>query len=375
MPPTQTIGLSSYRWNNNVKSMLLLAAFPFLLLTFLGILLYVVMLFISGDEGISPDDFLTWNVTSVLGTFGPLDFTLGVARAIGPYVIGAALLWFVIGYLFNDAMIHRATGAKAVTHAEQPRLYGILETLCISRGMTMPKLYVIETGAMNAYASGIDKRSFAITVTSGLLNTLNDAELESVLGHELTHIINRDCRLLIVTILFAGIISFLAQLCWRSMYVSSSNRRGGDAMGLVIALVGAVAYGLALILRFAISRRREYLADAGSVELTKRPEPLISALRKISGNPDVPHVPSEVRQMFIENPMHESAFLNLFATHPPIEDRIRVLEQMEGGAPLPFDDSTPVSVLHHTGSVPESGSPAPPSHHTHGSVPDSGRSS
>ncbi|HUK06294.1 MAG TPA: M48 family metallopeptidase [Stellaceae bacterium] len=371
---TPTIGLSAYRWNNNIKSTLLLAAFPFLLLLFLSVLVYVMMLFISSQEGIAPDDFLTWNVTPVLGTYGPLDFTLGVARSIGPYVIGAALLWLAIGYLCNDFMIHRATGAKAVTHAEQPRLYGILETLCISRGMAMPKLYIIDTDAMNAYASGIDTRSYAVTVTRGLLDTLNDAELEAVLGHELTHIRNRDTRLLIVTILFVGIISFVAQLCWRGMLVSSSDRRGSDAMGLVVALVGAVAYVLALVLRFAISRRREYLADEGSVELTKRPEALISALRKISGNPDVPHVPSEVRQMFIENPMHESAFLNLFATHPPIEDRIRVLEQMEGGAPLPFDSSPPQSHAHHAaGSVPESGSVAQPPHQ-HGSVPDSGKS-
>lgn len=364
-----TIGLSTYRWNNNIKSLVLLAAFPFLLLLFLTALMYIVMFFISSDEGMSREDFLTWNVTSVLGTYGPLDFTLGVARAVGPFVIAGALIWFAIGYFFNDMMIHRATGAQSVTRAEAPRLYKILEPLCISRGLAVPKLYVIETDAMNAYASGIDQRSYAITVTSGLLDTLNDAELEAVLAHELSHVLNRDTRLLIVTILFVGIISFIAQLCWRGM--SARNSESGGAMALVVALVGAVAYVLALILRFAISRRREYLADAGSVELTKRPEPLISALRKISGNPDVPHVPSEVRQMFIENPLHESAFLNLFATHPPIEDRIKVLEELEGGAPMQFDDSAPPATEppHHTGSVPETGGSV---HHSHGSVPDSG---
>ena len=333
-----TIGLSSYRWNNNIKSLVLLALFPFLLLLFLAALFYVVMLAITFDEGISKEDFVSWDVTPVLGTYGALDFTLGVSRAIGPYVIAAALVWFVIGYLFNDMMIHRATGAERVGRNDAHRLQRILEPLCISRGMAVPRLYVIDTDAMNAYASGIDRRSYAITVTRGLLQGLSDDELESVLGHELSHILNRDCRLLIVTILFVGVISFIAQLIWRTL---SEKSEGSGVLALVLAAVGAVGYGLALILRSAISRRREYLADAGSVELTKRPEPLISALRKIAANPAVPHAPSEVRQMFIENPRHEVAFLNLFATHPPLEDRIRVLQAMEGGADVPFDQSPP----------------------------------
>ena len=337
MAAAPVIGLSSYRWNNNIKSLLLLAVFPFLLLAFLAALFYVVMLFITFEEGIGREDFLSWDVTPVLGTYGALDFTLGVARAVGLYVIAAAVVWFVVGYLFNDMMIHRATGAEKAGRAEAHRLERILEPLCISRGMPMPRLYVIDTDAMNAYASGIDNRSYAITVTRGLLAGLSDAELESVLGHELAHILNRDCRLLIVTILFVGIISFIAQLIWRT--ISEKTEGGGVIFALVLAAVGAVGYGLALILRSAISRKREYLADAGSVELTKRPEPLISALRKIAANPHVPHAPSEVRQMFIENPRAEAAFVNLFATHPPLEDRIRVLEAMEGGAALPFEGS------------------------------------
>jgi heat shock protein HtpX len=334
-----TIGLSTYRWNNNIKSLLLLAVFPFLLLLFLTALFYALMLFITFEDGISREDFLRFDVTPVLGTYRALDFTLGVSRAIGPYVIAVALIWFVIGYLFNDMMIHRATGAQRAGRAEARRLERILEPLCISRGMPVPRLYVIDTDAMNAYASGIDNRSYAITVTRGLLQGLNDAELEAVLGHELSHILNRDCRLLIVTILFVGIISFIAQLIWRTL----SEKSGGDGaiFALLLGAVGAVGYGLALILRAAISRRREYLADAGSVVLTKRPEPLISALRKIAANPDVPHAPSEVRQMFIENPRHAVAFVNLFATHPPLEDRIRVLEAMEGSAELPFDGAPP----------------------------------
>ena len=202
--------------------------------------------------------------------------------------------------------------------------------------MAVPRLYIIDTDAMNAYASGIDKRTYSITVTRALLDRLDDRELEAVLAHELTHILDKDVRLLLITIVFVGAISFIAQLLWRSLRVMSFRRERGNA-GLVIlaaAVVAGIGYLLALVLRFAISRRREYLADAGSVELTKSPEALISALRKISENANVPHVPSEVRQMFIENPLSESSFFNLFATHPPIADRIRVLERLEG-TPLP----------------------------------------
>jgi Zn-dependent protease with chaperone function len=155
---------------------------------------------------------------------------------------------------------------------------------------------------MNAYASGIDQKSYSITVTRGLLDTLNGPELEAVLAHELTHIIDRDCRLLIVTVVFTGMISFLAQMLWRSIYISSWTRgRGRNGGGMIVLLLIAavaafVGYLLALILRFALSRRRELLADAGSVELTKNPDALISALMKISQNPNIQHVPSEVRR-------------------------------------------------------------------------------
>jgi len=296
-----------------------------------------------------------------------------------PFIAGAAAVWLLLAYAFNDVLIHSATGAKAVTRDEAPRLYKILEPLCISRGMAVPQLYVIDTDAMNAYASGIDKRTYSITVTRALLDRLDERELEAVLAHELTHILDRDVRLLLITIVFVGAISFIAQLLWRSLRVVSYRRARGDA-GLVLlaaAVVAGIGYLFALILRFAISRRREYLADAGSVELTKDPEALISALKKISENADVPHVPSEVRQMFIENPLSESGFLNLFATHPRIADRIRVLEQLEG-APLPHTADHvpldhPAAAAPGTGSKGPWGDPRSPRPDDTGSVPPAGR--
>lgn len=338
MPPTATLGLTSYRWNNNAKSILLLAAFPALLLGLVGVIFFAFGLLMGGgDEPLGV--FQQFGIEPILGTGSAADLALSAMAAYWPTVFGVAAVWLLIGYFFNGAIIHMATGAKPVTREEAPQLYNLLENLCISRGLTMPRLYVIETEEMNAYASGIDQKSYAITVTRGLLDRLDGPELEAVLAHELTHIIDRDCRLMIVTIVFTGMISFLAQMLWRSIQVASftrtRSRNGGGVIVLVaIAAVAAfVGYLLALILRFALSRRRELLADAGSVELTKNPDALISALVKISQNPDIPHVPSEVRQMFIENPRSGFDLGGLFATHPPIEERIHILEELGGRAP------------------------------------------
>ncbi|HEX4534829.1 MAG TPA: M48 family metallopeptidase [Rhizomicrobium sp.] len=352
------LGLTTYRLDNNIKSTLLLIAFPFLLLTLLGFIF-----FLFGLMGDTEGTFYAFGFTPVLGSGSPLDLALSAIYAWWPAILGIAAVWMLIGYLFNDAIIHRATGAVAVTREEQPQLYNILENLCISRGLQVPKLYIVDTDAMNAYASGIDDKSYAITVTSGLLQQLNSDELEAVLAHELTHIMERDTRLLIVTIVFVGMISFLTQLLWRSMQVASFARVRGKGAGvalifmLIAAIAFAIGYLLALVLRFAISRRREYQADAGSVDMTKNPDALISALLKISRNPDVPHVPSEVRQMFIENPPSRLNLGGLFATHPPIEKRIAVLEALGGHAP---SGPAPGSVPPVSASAPATPSDVPP---------------
>jgi heat shock protein HtpX len=350
--PTAALGLTTYRRSNNFKSLLLLAAFPLLLLALLGGIFFAFGLLAGGRQGpygYSP--FQAFGIESVLGTGSAADLAVSAMVAYWPIIFGIAAVWMIIGYFFNSSIIHMATGAKPVSRKEQPQLYNLLENLCISRGLPTPPLYVIDTDVMNAYASGIDQKSYAITVTRGLLETLNGPELEAVLAHELTHIIDRDCRLLIVTVVFTGMISFLAQMLWRSIYIASFNRGrsrngGGVIVLMLIAAVAAfVGYMLALILRFALSRRRELLADAGSVELTKNPDALISALTKISQNPTIPHVPSEVRQMFIENPPSSFSLGGLFDTHPPIEQRIHILEELGGRAPAEITSTPPTSAI------------------------------
>jgi heat shock protein HtpX len=325
------LGLTTYRLNNNLKSTALLIAFPALLLTLLGVVFFLLGL--ATGRGAPMDMF---GVSSVLGTDSPLDFAVSAIVAWWPIVLGVAALWVMIGYFFNDWIIHKATGAAPADRRQEADLYRLTENLCISRGLITPKLYIIETDAMNAYASGIDDRTYAITVTRGLLQQLNKDELEAVLAHELTHIMERDTRVLIVTIVFVGMISFLAQLLWRSLRFASFRRVRGKSgapvllLMLIAAIAFAIGYVLALVLRFAISRRREYQADAGSVDLTKNPDALIGALQKIAGNPDVPHVPTEVRQMFIENPASALDLGGLFATHPALSKRIDALQQLGG---------------------------------------------
>ena len=191
-------------------------------------------------------------------------------------------------------MIDALTGGREVQRREEPRLYNLLENLCISRGITMPKLKVMESDALNAFATGMNEKQYSITVTSGLLNRLNDAEIELVLGHELTHIRNGDVRMMVIAVIIAGVVSFFAELIFRLWFYngfsfrssrSSDERKGGGAgvaILIAIALV-ALAYFLSFIIRLALSRSREFLADAGSVELTKNPDAMISALRKIEG--------------------------------------------------------------------------------------------
>ncbi|MBC7770621.1 MAG: M48 family metallopeptidase [Phycisphaerales bacterium] len=305
-----------------------MAGFPVLLI----LLTYALFLLYAGFSG------ATAGMDPVAGPF------LWAADALAqawPFALIGAAVWFAIAYFFYQGIIDAATGAKKVDRRAEPKLYNLLENLCISRGITMPALRIMETDALNAFATGLHKGQYSITVTRGLMNALSDEELEAVLAHELTHIRNADVRLLVIAVVFVGIFSFVGEMAFRSMRFgipsgggsrrSSGGRDsgGGALIAIVVALaIIAIAYALAIVIRFSLSRRREYLADAGAVELTKNPDAMISALQKISGNASV-DAPSEVREMFIENP--HSDFASVFATHPPIAKRIEALAKFAGG--------------------------------------------
>ena len=256
---------------------------------------------------------------------------------IAPFVIGGVGIWFLIAFLMHSSMIKFSTGSKSLERKENKRIYNLVENLCMSQGMKMPKINVIESSALNAFASGINEKTYTVTLTRGIMNKLDDDELEGVIAHELMHIRNRDVRLLIVSIIFVGILGFVVQVAFRSILYGSigGNRKKQDQrLVWIILLVSIAAYFLTILFRFALSRKREYMADAGAAQMTKNPGALANALRKISGNSKVDSVKSEdVEQMFIENdPKYASGLSGslggLFTTHPPIKKRIEFLEQL-----------------------------------------------
>src|SRR5580700_6217525 len=257
-----------------------------------------------------------------------------------PYATIGAALWIVIAYYFHQSMIDALTGGEEVKRTDQPRLYNLLENLCISRGITMPKLKIMESDALNAFSTGMNQSQYSITVTTGLLNYLNDAEVESVLGHELTHIRNGDVQMMVIAVVIAGVVSFFTELVFRLFFYNPfgfrSSRSGGDRRGsgaavaiLIAVALLVVAYVLSFIIRLALSRSREYLAAAGSVELTQNPDAMISALRKIEGRGELPGATSAVMEMCVDNP--REGFGELFDTHPTVENRVAALVKYAGG--------------------------------------------
>lgn len=330
----QYVGIHTQQVRNNIKSLLLLLLFPCIILA----IVYAFVAFLNMQE--VPDGFQTSHIAfDAMATNEAFLMTL-------PWVIGIVGIWFMISYFTNTSIVRQATGAKPLERRENPRIYNIVENLTMTCGMPMPKINIIDDPQLNAFASGIDEKSYTVTVTTGICERLNDDELAGVIGHELTHIRNRDTRLLIVSIIFVGIMSTMlslaVRLLWNTFIYGGGNRRtsrDGKSGAAVIAVIlvaivlAAVGYFFTILTRFAISRKREYMADAGGAELCGNPLALASALRKISNDPGLGHVDREdVAQLFIARPKaFASEFTNmmsrLFSTHPSIESRIAYLEQ------------------------------------------------
>ena len=315
------VGMHSLIQRNNALSVLLLLGFP-------AILLGTVWLFMAAINSFDNKSFDTSSFMSVL-----------------PWVVGVVAIWFIIAYFSNSSMIRNAVKAQPLMRRDNPRVYNIVENLTMACGMKMPQINIVDDPQLNAFASGIDEKTYTVTVTTGLIERLNDEELAGVIGHELTHIRNKDTRLLITSIIFVGIIStvmtIIARLLFRS-FLWGGNRRSsnGKNNGLSIAVImliavvcAAIAYLFTSLTRFAISRKREFMADAGGAELCGNPLALASALRKISDNPGLNVGREDIAQMYIVHPQALNTkgisgfFGRLFSTHPDIEERIRLLEQ------------------------------------------------
>lgn len=320
------IGIQTQQSRNNFRSALLLFLFPCLVVGLLYVFCYLfVWLSLSGQGYPLQEMFPYANYYFVRWA---------------PFVLGGVLIWFVVAYFANTRMIEAATGSAPLERRDNKRVYNLVENLCMSQGMRMPKINIIYDNSLNAFASGINERTYTVTLSQGIIDKLNDEELEAVIAHELTHIRNRDVRLLIVSIVFVGIFSMIGQIAFRTFLYAPRHRSGNDNKGngaallmLLAVVVAIIGYFLATLMRFAISRKREFMADAGAAEMTRNPLALASALRKISADPDIEAVTREdVAQLFIQHPGRQAMgfvgkLSSLFATHPPIEERIRILEQ------------------------------------------------
>jgi heat shock protein HtpX len=335
-------GLYTHIASNRFRSMLLLGGLFVLVyvMVYAGALIAEVMIYGGGAPA---NYYLNAAARDLIKAF--------------PFATGGALLWIAIAYFFHQSIVDAVTGGEDVTRQQQPRLYNLLENLCISRGIPMPKLKLIESDALNAYATGLNRRQYAVTVTTGLLRALNDQEVEAVLGHELTHIRNGDVQMMVIAVIIAGVVGFFAELFFRSFTnfgyyggyggyrgswsssssqsssSSSDNKRssGGGAIIVIIVAVAliALAWLLSQMVRLALSRSRELLADAGSVELTKNPDAMISALRKIENRGELPGATSAIMELCLDNP--RQGFSDLFATHPSVESRVQALVKFAGG--------------------------------------------
>ena len=330
------VGMHSLIQRNNTLSVLLLLGFPAILLGAVWLFMAAMNYFSNSsgyDEYGYAQNFL--DAEQVNYSF----------MQVLPWVVGAVAVWFAIAYFSNTSMIRHAVKAQPLMRRDNPRVYNIVENLTMACGMPMPQVNIVEDPQLNAFASGIDEKTYTVTVTTGLLDRLDDDELAGVIGHELTHIRNKDTRLLITSIVFVGIIStvmtLLVRMLWNTFLWGgnrrSSNEKGNGLSVAVVMLIGvvcaAIAYLFTLLTRFAISRKREFMADAGGAELCGNPLALASALRKISGDPGLDVGRDDIAQMYIIHPQalsggSISGFLSkLFSTHPSTEERIRLLEQ------------------------------------------------
>ena len=261
------VGIQTQIKRNNRKSVLLLIAFPLLVLA----AVFAVVYFTTYDQYGNPSPELATDL---------------FMQAV-PFVTTVVLVWFLIAYFAHGKMIAMATGAKPLERKENLRVYNLVENLCMGVGMKMPAVHIIESDALNAFASGLQEKNYTVTLTRGIIDKLNDDELEGVIAHELMHIRNKDVRLLVVTIVFVGIFSFVVQIAFRSfLYGGMGSRRNNKDSGklmIVILAVSLIAYLISMLFKFSLSRKREYMAPFLLVLLLLLSQPLPSMIKWTSG--------------------------------------------------------------------------------------------
>lgn len=278
--------------------------------------------------------------------FGFLVFIIGLGWVFSRIFQNPGILFFavifslimnVLSFWHSDKIVLALSRAKEIKHQENPELYHIVENLCITAGLPLPKIYLIPENQINAFATGRDKNHAVIAVTKGALEKLDKTELEGVISHELSHIGNKDMFLMTIVVVLVGFVSIASDWFLRSMWWGGLRRRNSDEggqAGSILALIGIVLAILspfvALLIQLAISRKREFLADASGVLLTRYPDGLSNALAKIAADSTpMKSASTATAHLYISNPFKGKGLTSLFLTHPPIQERIRVLKEME----------------------------------------------
>ncbi len=268
---------------------------------------------------------LSWILGEVLIGYGPLGIFIGMVFLI---------IYTIISYFVGDSIVLAISGAREVKKGEYPYLFNVIDGLSIAAGVPKPKAYVIDDTALNAFATGRDPQHSSIVVTTGILQKLDRSELEGVIAHEMSHIKNLDIRVMLIATVLVGVTALLSDVLLRGILWGRRDRESGKfdmallALGILLAILSPI---IATLIQLAVSRQREYLADASGVMLTRNPQGLISALGKIGGDKEVLEAANKATaHLYIDNPLknRRSLFDGIFSTHPPIADRIERLKKM-----------------------------------------------
>ena len=262
----------------------------------------------------------------------------GVELLFTPFVFLALAIYAAFSYFASASVTLGVSGARQVSKEEEPEIYRIVENLSIGSGLPVPKVYVIEDSAPNAFATGRDPKHASVAATRGLLDKLDKNELEAVMAHEMSHVGNYDIRVMTIVVVLVGLVALLADFFFRWTLLGAGRRSGnrdkGGAAGIlvIVAIIAAlIAPLVAQLIQMAVSRQREYLADASGALLCRNPDALARALQKIAADPEPLEAANKATaHLYISNPLkeHSSMLNNLFSTHPPVAERIRLLQAM-----------------------------------------------
>ena len=239
-----------------------------------------------------------------------------------------AIFYALFQYKISTTITLKINGAEPISKKDAPEFYSIVESLSITAGLPMPKLYIINDSSMNAFAAGTNPENSVICATTGLLENMDKVEIEGVMAHEISHIKNYDIRVSMVAVALTAVIGVLSDIVLRFIFLNDDDEDSKNPIALILGLFFVlISPLLATITRLAISRQREFLADATAVSLTRYPDGLISALEKLKNNKPLERQNSTTASLFISNPMKQGFFQRLFSTHPPLDDRIKRLKE------------------------------------------------